>query len=213
MPGFDNGTAQGSVFFQAKQFGSILRGSGPPVPQGGLVGDLYLDTVSWFLYTKRSNDAGGGLDPWGHYLFAVPSTYQARLKWFSTSLPDDSIGVAGDYCLSWAGFGNYGLQPSIYGPKNANGTWNEGGNGPTTVIAAAGAGYVFPLGLSGEGSQAAYSTSTQLIVAGLIDEYVLATPVANVAGTIVGEIGLPSIPTVVTVTLNPLYTAEDSHGV
>jgi hypothetical protein len=213
VTGFDNGTAQGGVYSQAKQFGSILRGTGPPVPQGGLVGDLYIDTAAWVLHTKRSNDAGGGVDPWGHYLFAVPPTYQAQLKWFSTSLPDDSIGVTGDYCLSWAGFGNYGLQPSIYGPKNASGTWPESGNGPTTTIAVAGAGFVFPLGLFGEGAQAAYSNSTQLIVAGLVDEYVLATPVSNVAGTLISELGLQSVPSVVTVTLNPLYTAEDEHSI
>lgn len=211
--GFDNGTAQGGVFFQAKQFGSILRGSGPPVPQAGIVGDLYLDTILWTLYEKRSTDAGGSTDPWGHYLFAVPVTYQAQLKWFSASAPDDSVGAAGDYCLLWAGFGNYGLQPSIYGPKNAFGTWTENGEGPTTTLANVGAGYVFPLGLSGEGSQASYSASTQLIVAGLVDEYILAIPVPNISGTVIGQTGLRGVPASVAVVLNPLYTAEDMHGV
>jgi hypothetical protein len=146
-------------------------------------------------------------------MFVVPVTYRNQLKWFSTSLPDDSIGVTGDYCLSWAGFGNYGLQPSIYGPKNVAGSWPESGNGPTTTIAAVGTGFVFPLGLVDEGPQAAYSRSTQLIVAGLVDEFVLSTPVSNIAGTIIGELGLQSVPTPVTVTLNALYTAEDSHAV
>jgi hypothetical protein len=213
MAGIDNGTTQAGIFFQAKQFGSILRGTGPPVPQAGVMGDLYLDTLTWNLYEKRSNDAGGDVDPWGHYLFVVPATYQNQLKWFSTSLPDDSIGITGDYCLSWAGFGNYGLQPSIYGPKNIAGSWRESGNGPNTMIATAGAGFVFPLGLAGEGSQIAYSRSTQLIVAGLVDEYILATPVPNIAGTVIGEVGLQSIPTPVTVTLNTLFTAEDSHAI
>lgn len=211
--GFDTGAQQGSVYFQAKQFGSILRGSGPPVPQAGVVGDVYVDTVAWQLYAKRSNDAGGSVDPWGHYLFAVPATYQAQLKWFGTALPGDSIGVAGDYCLSWAGFGNYGLNPvSIYGPKNASGTWSESGSGPNTTLAVAGAGFVFPLGLNGEGPQTAYSRSTQLIVAGFSDEYVLPMPVANVAGTVVGQVGLQSPPTPVAVALNYLHTAEDAHS-
>lgn len=213
MSGFDNGTQQHGVYFQAKQFGSILRGVGPPVPQAGIVGDLYYDTAAFNLYGKRSNDAVGDVNPWGRFLFAVPATYRAQLKWFSTALPDDSIGVVGDYCLSWAGFGNYGLQPSIYGPKNASGTWLEGGNGPDTTLAVAGAGFVFPIGLFGEGAQAAYSNSTQLIVAGILDEYILPTPVANAAGTIVGQVGLQSIPAPVAVTLNTLYTAEDSHAI
>jgi hypothetical protein len=213
MGGMDTGTAQGGIYFQAKQFGSILRGFGPPVPQAGVMGDLYLDTLTWNLYEKRSNDAGGDVDPWGHFLFVVPPAYRNQLKWFSTSLPDDSIGVTGDYCLSWAGFGNYGLQPSIYGPKNAISTWSESGNGPTIVIAALGAGFVFPVGLVGEGLQVAYSRSTQLIVVGLVDEFVLSTPVANTAGTSIGEVGLQSVPMPVTVTLNPLFTAEDQHAV
>jgi hypothetical protein len=212
MGGFDNGNVQSGVFFQAKQFGSILRGFGPPVPQAGVVGDLYVDTTVWVLYEKRSTDAGSSVDPWGHYLFAIPNAYQAQLKWFSTSLPDDSIGVIGDYCLSWAGFGNYGLQPSIYGPKNAFNTWSESGNGPNTTLTAPYAGYVYQLGLSGEGLQVAYSASTQLIVAGLVDEYILPIPVSNVAGTVIGEIGLQSVPATVAVVLNPLYTAEDRHG-
>jgi len=210
--GFDTGTIQSGVYSQAKQFGSILRGFGPPVPQAGVIGDLYLDTLLWTLYEKRSNDSGGGVDPWGRYLFAVPVAYQPQLKWFSTSLPDDSIGVPGDYCLSWAGFGNYGLQPSIYGPKNSGNTWSESGNGPTTAIIGTNSGFVFPLGTADEGVQVAYSTSTQLIVAGLVDEYVLATPVANVAGTLVYKIGLQSIPVRVAVILNPLYTAADRHS-
>lgn len=210
MPGFDSGSLQGGVYAQAKAFGSILKGSGPPVPQAGVVGDVYVDTVSWKLFTKRSNDSGGGVDPWGHSLFVVPPTYQAQLKWFATSLPDDSIGIPGDYCLSWAAYGNYGLSPvAVYGPKTAGGTWPQSGNGPNTTLIAAG---VFQLGLSGEGPQAAYSNSTQLIVAGLLDEYVLPTPVANTIGTVIGEVGLQSTPAVVATSLNFLYAAEDSHS-
>lgn len=123
MAGFDNGTTQGGVYAQANQMASIMRGSGPPVPQSGVVGSLYIDIVAWVLYTKRSNDSGGDVDPWGHYVFAVPATYQPQLKWFGTMPPTNDIGVNGDYYLLWGAFGNYGLNPlSIYGPKAA-GAW------------------------------------------------------------------------------------------
>jgi hypothetical protein len=122
MSGFDNGTQQGGVFFQAKQFGSILRGFGPPVPQAGVVGDLYIDVQTFQIFTKRSTDSSADVDPWGHYLFVVPVTYQTRLKWFVPSLPTKDIGTDGDYCLLWGGYPNYGLQPLIFGPKAA-GAW------------------------------------------------------------------------------------------
>lgn len=122
MSGFDNGTLQGGVFFQQKQFGSILRGFGPPVPQAGVVGDLYIDVQTFQLFTKRSTDSSGDVDPWGHYLFVIPNTYQAALKWFVSTAPTADIGVNGDYCLLWGGYPNYGLQPSIFGPKAA-GAW------------------------------------------------------------------------------------------
>lgn len=122
MSGFDNGTLQGGIFSQVKQFGSILRGLGSPVPQAGVVGDLYLDVQTWNLFVKRSPDAGGDVDPWGHYLFTVPATYQTRLKWFSAYAPTNDIGIDGDYALLWGGYPNYGLQPSIFGPKVA-GVW------------------------------------------------------------------------------------------
>lgn len=133
MAGFDNGTLQSGIYSQAKQLGSILRGSGPPVPQAGAVGDLYIDTALWTLYTKRSNDAGGSIDPWGHYLFAIPNTYQSQLKWFGTFAPTNDIGVNGDYYMLWAGFGNYGLQPSIYGPKAA-GAWPGSANSVAVTL-------------------------------------------------------------------------------
>src|SRR3954469_4460297 len=159
MSGFDNATMQGGVFFQAKQFGSILRGFGPPVPQAGVVGDVYIDVQTWQLFCKRAtNDT----DPWGHYLFVVPVTYRTALKFFSTSAPGDDIGIAGDYCLLWAGWANYGIQPSIYGPKQAS-SWPENGEGPSVTIAAPGT-TVLPVGLSGEGAPITDSPSTQLIV-------------------------------------------------
>lgn len=119
MSGFDNGTMQGGVFFQAKQFGSILRGFGPPVPQAGVMGDLYINVQNWELFNKRSTDR---TDPWGRMLFVVPVTYQLRLKFFGATPPTADIGIDGDYFLFWGGYPNYGLQPSIYGPKAA-GAW------------------------------------------------------------------------------------------
>ncbi len=145
MSGFDNGTLQSGIFSQVKQLGSILRGFGPPVPQSGVVGDLYIDTQTWFLYNKRSTDASGDIDPWGHYIFQVPTTYQLRLKWFSVYPPTNDVGIDGDYALLWGGYPNYGLQPSIFGPRAA-GVW-------------------------------------------------------------------PANPVAVTVAINPIYTAEDSHSV
>lgn len=209
MSGFDQGTAQGGVFAQAKQFGSILRGSGPPVPAAGVVGDLYIDTQTWFLYEKRSAEA---TDPWGHYLFAVPAQYQSGLNWFSSSLPTNNFGVSGDYCLLWAGFNNYGLQPSICGP-NANGYWPESGDGPDLLLDPTNAGYTIPVGLSDEGALAAFSNSWQLVVAGLDIEYVLSIPVPQYVGSSVIERGLQSAPAVVTVAINPLYGAKDEHAI
>ena len=96
MAGYDNGTVWSGVQAQTKQFGPILRGLGPPAPQAGVVGDLYVDTQTFFLYGKRESE---GTDPWGHYLFQVPAAYQSGLKWFSSYLPGADVGVAGDYCL------------------------------------------------------------------------------------------------------------------
>jgi len=131
MSGFDNGTIQGGVFFQTKQFGPVIRGSGPPVPRTGVVGDLYIDTVTSYLYEKRSVD--GNLDPWGHYLFQVPAPYDAKLKWFATTPPDSTIGAVGDYFLLWGGYPNYGMQPTIYGPKALNG-WPANGVAVAVVL-------------------------------------------------------------------------------
>jgi len=209
MSGFDNGTLQGGVYAQAKQLGSILRGFGPPVPQAGLVGDLYIDVQTWNLFNKRSTDAGGDVDPWGHYIFVVPVTYRTTLKWFGTVPPSNDIGIAGDYFLLWGGFANYGVQPAIYGPKTASG-WPENGEGPGTVIGPV-AGTVLPVGLTDEGAPIAYSTSTQLIQTGLTSEAIAPIAVSSNSGDPVGQIGLQSGPALVSVTVNPLYTAEDEH--
>jgi hypothetical protein len=211
VSGFDNGTLQQGIFFQAKQFGSILRGYGPPAPQAGVVGDLYIDVQTWNLYNKRSAAAGDDVDPWGRYLFVVPATYQTGLKFFATTAPSNDIGVTGDYCLLWGGWANYGMQPSIYGPKQATG-WPENGEGGTIPIAAPGT-TVLPVGLLDEGTPIAESNSTQLIAAGLTSEIIIPIPVNANAGDPVSLLGLQSGPARVTVTINPLYTAEDQHAV
>lgn len=86
------------------------------------MGDLYLDVLAFNLFSKRATDQ---TDPWGHYLFNVPPTYRAQLKWFGPAIPTNDIGVDGDYALVWGGFPNYGLQPSIIGPK-VSGAWPGG---------------------------------------------------------------------------------------
>lgn len=209
MAGFDNGTAQSGLFAQAKQFGSVLRGFGPPAPTAGVLGDLYIDVQTWLLYAKTEQQS---TDPWGNWLFQVPAAYQSSLKWFSASQPDNSIGIAGDYCLLWGGLNNYGIQPSIYGPKAGN-SWPEGGDGPITPLDPAYAGYALPVGLSDEGTPAAYSNSSQLIASGLADEYILALPVPQIVNSPVYELGLSSFPVNVPVVVNPSYAATDTHPV
>ncbi len=221
MSGFDNGTATKGINFQVKQFGKILQGLGPPVPQAGVTGDLYMDTQQSFLYEKRSAEAGGGADPWGHYLFQIPAPYNATLKWFGSTPPTDDMGAVGDYALLWAGFGNYGLQPLIFGPKLVSG-WEENGNGPDTQLDPAFAaatfpqstGVVLPVGILDEGATVSFSTSTQMIGVGVaVDEFALQVPLTNTALAPVSQAGVQSQAAAVAVTLNPLYTAQDAHGV
>lgn len=119
MSGFDNGTLQQGVFAETKQFGPVLRGNGEPSPSAGVLGDVYVDEQTFFLYIHRANNK---ISPWGNYVFAVPEDYQDTLKWFSSSQPPDNVGADGDYCLMLGGYPNYGLQPSILGPKAA-GVW------------------------------------------------------------------------------------------
>ena len=200
MSGFETGA-------RVKQFGSILRGFGPPVPQAGVVGDLYIDTQTWQLFNKRFAEAG--VDPWGHYLLIVPPTYRTTLKWFSAYPPGDDIGANGDYCLLWAGWANYGMQPLIYGPRLTSG-WPENGEGLDVAILSSS---VLPVGLADEGAAFPFSSSTQLVVVGLLSEYILPIPVAASAGSLVEEVGLQSMPAAVVVNIDPLYTASDSHAV
>lgn len=202
-----NGFGIGS---QVKQFGPILRGLGPPAPQAGVIGDLYIDTENWLLYGRRYNAISA--DPWGRYLWPVDEPYRSGLKWFSSYLPANDVGVDTDYCLLWSGFNNYGVQPSIYGPKD-DGCWPESGDGPDLLLSPAFAGYALPAGMSDEGTPIAYSASWQLVVAGLSEEYILAIPVSQLANTPVTGIGLQSAPIPLVVNLNPLYTATDTHPI
>lgn len=194
---------------QVKQFGSILRGFGPPAPTAGLVGDLYLDVQTNFLYAKREAEA---TDPWGNYLFAVPVNYAPTLKWFSAAAPTNDFGLAGDYCLAWAGYANYGTGPSLYGPKAAYG-WPEIGEGPDTNIDPTYAGYAIAVGLADEGAALPLSSSSQLIVTGLLDEYILAIPVVTAGGTSISQLGLPEGPVSAPMNLNPQYSAVNEHAV
>jgi hypothetical protein len=209
MAGFDNGTSQG-VFFQAKQFGAILRGFGPPVPQAGVVGDVYIDNLTFQLYEKRSPDAGGDVDPWGHYIFVVPATYRTSLKWFGATPPTNDVGNVGDYFLHWAGYPNYGVQPAVYGPKVWGG-WPNNGDGPGTVVT--GGGSVLPRGLLADGATVTDMVASSLIAEGLLAETVIPVPVTAADNDPVLQLGAQSGPTQLSVTLNSLYTAEDSHAI
>ncbi len=206
MSGFD--TSRPGIVTMAKQFGSVLRGDGPPVPQAGVTGDLYLDRLTWQLFEKRNIN---GLDDWGHYLWVMPSAFRSGLKWFGTSAPDDSIGVVGDYFLQWAGFDNYGMQPTIWGPKLWTG-WPENGDGGTTGIAS-GHNEVHRLGAADEGTDVVDKMLNQLIAVGVFDEYVIPFNVTANPGDPVLQLGVTGSGTLVIVTINPLYTAEDEHAV
>jgi hypothetical protein len=208
MSGFDTSRGNSGTTFRSKQFGSILRGYGPPVPQAGVVGDLYIDIVSWNLFEKRDID---GLDDWGHYLFNVPGIYRTSLKWFGAASPNNSIGVAGDYFLQWSGFPNYGMQPIIWGPKLWTGWPENGDGGPGTVIAA-GHTEVHQLGMLDEGPDLVDMQLSQLMALGLFDEYVIPFPVTANPGDPVLQLGMQTSGKLVSVDINPLYTAEDEHA-
>lgn len=180
-----------------------MRGMGPPVPQAGVVGDLYIDVQTWRLYEKRANDL---TSPWGNYLFIVPDVYRTGLKWFSASAPSNFIGVPGDYCLLWGTYANYGVRPSIFGPKNAYG-WPENGDGGTIPIAAPGL-TVLQIGLvDPEGPALPESINTQLIAVGLLDEVILTRPIDDAAGAPVQSVGLQSGPLQIDVTVNNGFDA------
>ncbi len=205
MSGFDNGSMQSGIYAQAKQFGSILRGFGPPVPQAGVTGDLYIDNTTFELFEKREIN---GLDDWGHYLWVVPALYHTTLKWFGPNGPSNEIGIVGDYFLQWAGYPNYGMIPLIWGPKTWTG-WPENGDGPGTVIVGSN---VLPIGLLSEGAPLTDTQLSRLIAVGLLSEYIIPVPVTANPGDPVLELGLQSSGDLVTVTINNLYTAEDEKA-
>jgi hypothetical protein len=208
MSGFNTGNT-GSAFSSAKQLGAILRGFGPPVPALGVIGDLYIDTLTFQLYECR---AGNTLDPWGHYLFVVPTIYQSALKFFGTTSPPDALGEPGDYYLQWAGYSNYGMQPAIFGPKMSTG-WGENGDGPGTVIAPGTGSNVIPTGLLAEGANLTDKQLSQLLAVGLAAEYAIPVPVTANDGDPVDQTGLQSGGAQLNVTINPRYTAIDNYTV
>lgn len=202
-------TARSALENIAKQYGSILRGWGPPVPKAGVIGDLYIDNLTSNLFEKRCT---GGLDDWGHFLFVVPPIYTQNLKWFGPGRPDNNVGMFGDYFLQWAGYNNYGMQLTIFGPKLSvgwpeNGEGSISGGGPTVTVAG-----VLPIGLQAEGSMLTDTAPNQLVSEGLVDEYVIPLPVTANPGDTVSQVGLESSGQLVLGTLNPLYTAEDEHA-
>ena len=207
MSGFDAGNSQGVRSF-AKQTGFILRGYGPPVEAVGVTGDLYLDVVSWQLFERRGEE----LDPWGHYLFVLPSLYRPSLKWFGTSPPTQDIGIPGDYYMQWGGYPNYGMSPVIFGPKTYIG-WPQNGDGPGTVIAPGTGGFVLPLGVLDEGTTLVDNAPSQLIAVGLLAEYIIPFPVTMADGDPVLQLGLQNNGILLTTTPNTLYTAEDAHDI
>ena len=189
----------------AKQHGSILRGSGPPVPQAGVVGDLYIDVLTFQFFEKRKRN---GLDAWGHYLFSVPSLYRNTLKFFGASGPSNTIGIIGDYFLQWSGYANYGMMPTIWGPKQWTG-WPENGDGPSNPITDSN---ILRLGLLDDGTALKDVAPSQLIATGLFDEYIIPVPVTANPSEPVTQIGVQSTGQLVLLTINPLYTAEDEHA-
>ncbi len=202
MSGFDTGEGNTGIIFRGKQHGSILRGFGNPVPQAGVTGDIYIDNVTFHLFEKRQVE---GLDDWGHYLFSVPTLYQTRLKWFGASPPSAQIGIVGDYFMQWAGYPNYGMQPIIWGPKTFT-DWPENGNGPGTIISGT---TILPIGLLSEGTPLTDTQLTQLIAEGLLSEYIIPVPVTANSGDPILELGLQSSGSLIPVSINSLYTAED----
>lgn len=208
MSGFDTSRPDSSAVFMAKQFGSILRGYGPPVPQAGVVGDLYIDVLAWRIYEKREIN---GLDDWGHYLFDVPPLYRYGLKWFGPGRPDNAMGVPGDYFMHWAGYDDYGMMPVIWGPKLWEG-WPENGDGGITVIAPGATG-ILQLGVLDEGPTKTDLMLNQLIATGILDEHIIPFPITANPGDPINQIGMISGGSLLILSLNYLYTAEDDHEV
>jgi len=205
MSGFD--TSRPGIVAMAKQYGSILRGWGPPVPQAGVTGDLYVDNLTYHLYEKRDIN---GLDDWGHYLFDVPADYRQTLKWFGSSPPDNTLGVVGDIFMLWAGYDNYGMQPMLWGPKLWTG-WPENGDGPDVPIATNTASQVLQIGIADEGGPRTDIAPSQLIALGIFDEYIIPFQITAGANELVKHLGMMSGGYLVILAMNSLYTAEDEH--
>ena len=207
MSGYSTTRGFSAPLDTSKRQGAIFRGFGPPVPQAGVAGDIYIDVVTWQLFEKRELD---DRDAWGHYLFVVPSLYRYSMKWFGSGAPSNNIGVNGDYYLQWAGYPNYGMQPLIWGPRDFVG-WPENGDGPGVTIVVCDT--VLPIGLSDEGTPLTDVQRSTLLALGLLDEYTLPFPVTADCGETVLQVGSQGSGTLVEVTLNTLYTAQDEHEI
>jgi hypothetical protein len=165
------------LFFQAKQFGSILRGFGPPVPQAGVVGDVYIDVQTWQLFNKRAtNDT----DPWGHYLFVVPVTYRTALKFFSTSAPGDDIGIARGLLPAVGRLGQ--LRHAAVDLRPQAGIELAGERRRPSVTIAAPGTTVLPVGLVGRRCGLPRQPVNAAYRRWLVDEYILSVPVTGCRG-------------------------------
>jgi|SRR5215471_1325358 len=207
MSGFQSGDPR-SGLSHAKAFGSILRGYGPPVPDVGDIGDVYIDVLTYQLFERRSTEA---TDPWGHYVFIVPTLYQTSLKFFGTAPPTNDLGMPGDYYMQWGGYPNYGINPLLFGPKQSFG-WPENATGPVTSIAVTNGTVVLPIGLTAEGATLNDQQPAQLLQTGLTMEVIFPVPVTAATGDPVYQEGLQSSGVTTIITINTLYTATDTHS-
>lgn len=112
--------------------GAIMRGEGPPHPNRGHVGNVYIDTTTWFLYVRRFCD---GAPTWGNWVFQVPTTIRYSVQWYCSGFPSDALGRPGDYAFVWD-CGTFSLVPHVFGPKTD--TWPEAGDGPAFDIDTSG---------------------------------------------------------------------------
>jgi len=206
MSGFEAGNSQG-IISRNKRFGTILRGYGPPVPGAGVLNDIYIDVLTFQLFEKRNPET---LDPWGHYFFIVPLRFQQTLRFFGTSGPPDSLGSFGDYYMQHSGYPNYGMNPLIYGPRQQNG-WPENATGPISLVISGNA--ILPIGMSDEGALLSDVQPMQLLMTGINNEVVYPAPVTAGTGDPVYQEGVQGSGVTTLVTINPQYTAFDTHAV
>lgn len=178
--------------------GLIMRGEGPPGPNIGYVGSIYIDNNSRQIYMKRF-PFGHKANPWCNHFMTLPdNSVFYNLKWFGASRPSNSLGVDGDHYLMWD-CDAYSLVPRVFGPKT-DGRWPENAIGPE-VCATTDLATVLSIGLEApDGSADTIDYAQALIHAGLIDEtqYADITPFRCTT-----SIGLDTSGAELTGTLNP----------